>query len=49
MSKDFFNVGITLDGYIAGLNGGPKNRYEIMELKYILGCSNKKVFRAFKI
>jgi hypothetical protein len=25
MNKVFFDVGITLDGFIAGPNGGPKN------------------------
>ena len=25
MSKAFVDVGVSLDGFIAGLNGGPKN------------------------
>jgi hypothetical protein len=44
MSKVFVSVGSSLDGFIAGLNGGPANPLGDGGVKYTTGCLNKKHF-----
>lgn len=42
MGKIFFTVGMSLEGLIAGLNGGPKNPMGDGELKSTSGYSIRK-------
>ncbi len=41
MSQVFFDVGVSLDGFIAGPNRGPRNPSETEEARSTSGCSSR--------
>jgi len=44
MSKVFVDLGMLLDGFIAGLNGGIQNALGDGGIQITTGCLNKKHF-----